>query len=151
MSAAPAPLGFRPDDPRVRRLNDRPVNPRGEFVLYWMQIFRRAGDNAALALAVERANELGVPCLVYEGLRPDHPHASDRLHTFVLAGAHDVATGLARRGIAHAFFLPKTPEEARGVVGKLAARACLVVSDDFPAFVVPGQHAAAARRAPCAY
>ncbi|HEY1693879.1 MAG TPA: hypothetical protein VGG39_17045 [Polyangiaceae bacterium] len=151
MSRPPALLGFRPDDPRVRRLNDRPVSSGGEFVLYWMQVFRRADDNAALAYAVERANELGVPCLVYEGLRPDYPHASDRLHAFVLAGARDVAAGLARRGIAHAFFLPRTPEQARGVVGKLAARACLVVSDDFPAFVVPAQHEAAARRAPCAY
>ena len=32
-----------------------------------------ADDNAALAYAVERANELGVPCLVYEALRPGLP------------------------------------------------------------------------------
>jgi deoxyribodipyrimidine photo-lyase len=144
-------LAFRTDDPRIRRLNDRPVQRRGELVLYWMQIFRRPDDNAALDHAVALANELGVPCLVLEALRPDYPHASVRLHTFVLEGARDVAAGLARRGIGHAFFLPRTPAEARGVVGELAKRACAIVSDDFPSFVLPEHHAAAAARVPCPY
>jgi deoxyribodipyrimidine photo-lyase len=147
------PLRFLPDDPRVRRLNERDVvrPPRGQYVLYWMQMFLRGRDSAALAYALERANELGVPCLVYQGLRPDYPHASDRLHTFVLEGARDAARELEERGVKHVLFLPQTPERARGVVGKLAERACLVVSDDFPGFVAPLHHAAAAARAKCAY
>jgi deoxyribodipyrimidine photo-lyase len=145
------PLAFSPADPRIRRLNDKPVAPRGDFVLYWTQIFRRATDNAALAYAVEQANELGVPCVVYEALRPDYPFASDRVHRFVLEGARDTAARLAARGLAHAFFLPRTAGEARGVVAKLAARARLIVSDDSPAFIVPAQNAAAAARAPCAF
>jgi deoxyribodipyrimidine photo-lyase len=145
------PLAFASADPRVRRLNDRPVAPRGDFVLYWAQIFRRADDNAALAYAIERANELGVPCVVYEALRPDYPFASDRVHRFVLEGARDTAKKLAARGIAHVFFLPRTAGEARGVVGKLAARARLIVSDDSPAFIVPAQNAAGAARAACAF
>ena len=104
------PLPFAPADPRLRRLNEKPVAARGDFVLYWMQVFRRADDNAALAYAVERANELGVPCLVYEALRPDYPFASDRIHRFVLEGARDTAARLAARGIAHALFLPRTPD-----------------------------------------
>lgn len=142
-------LRFTPDDPRVRRLDDKPVQARGEFVLYWMQIFRRAEDNAALAYAIERANELGVPCVVYEALRPDYPFASDRLHTFVLEGAKDVATRLRERGLLHAFFLPRSPEEARGKLAALAKRAKLVVTDDYPAFVVPAHNAGAAKRLPC--
>jgi deoxyribodipyrimidine photo-lyase len=144
-------LRFLPDDPRVRRLNGRPIRPSGEFVLYFMQLFRRVEDNAALCWAIERANELGVPCVVYEALRPDYPHASDRLHRFVLQGAKDNAARAKEHGLAHAFFLPRRPEESRGIVAKLAARAALVVSDDSPAFVVPAQNAAAASRAPCAY
>jgi deoxyribodipyrimidine photo-lyase len=145
------PLPFGAADPRLRRLNDRPVATRGDFVVYWMQALRRADDNAALSFAVERANELGVPCLVYEALRSDYPHASDRFHRFVLEGARDTARRLAERGIAHAFFLPRTPDEARGVMAKLAARARLVVSDDFPSFVVREHNAALAKRAPCAF
>src|SRR5580704_3425588 len=116
-------LRMAPDDPRLRRLNDRPLARRGDYVLYWMQAFCRAEDNAALDFAIDRANELGVPCLVYESLRPDDPHASDRFHTFVLEGARDVAARLARRGIAHAFVLPRTAEDAGGALGRLAARA----------------------------
>ncbi len=145
------PLTFANADPRLRRLNERPVVSGGEFVLYWMQAFRRAEDNAALAYAIERANELRVPCVVYEALRPDHPHASDRVHRFVLEGARDTARRLETRGVAYAFFLPRTRDEARGIVAKLAARACLVVSDDFPSFVVPAHNGAAAARAPCAF
>jgi deoxyribodipyrimidine photo-lyase len=144
-------LGILPEDPRVRRVSYKPEASAGEYVLYWMQAFRRAEDNVALAYAIERANELGLPCLVYESLRPDYPYASDRLHAFALEGAKDTAARLAARGILHAFFLPRVPDEARGVVAKLAARAALVVSDDFPSFIVPEQNEAAAARAPCAY
>jgi deoxyribodipyrimidine photo-lyase len=136
-------------DLRLRSMNDAGVRSAAEFVLYWMQMYRRADDNAALAYAIERANELGLPCVVYEALRPDYPFASDRFHSFVLESACDVADGLAARGVTHVFFLPKTPDEARGVLGKLAARAALVVTDDYPSFIVPEQIAALARRATC--
>ncbi len=135
---------------RVRALSNvaEPRRSAG-FVLYWMQMYRRPDDNAALAYAIEQANDLGLPCVVYEALRPDYPFASDRFHTFVLESACDVAAGLASRGLRHAFFLPRTAEEARGVLAKLAARAALVVTDDFPSFVVPEQSAALAGRVTC--
>ncbi len=145
------PLRFSAADPRVRRLDDRATPAHGDYVLYWMQAQRRGEDNAALAYAVERANELGVPCVVYEALRPDYPHASDRIHAFVVRGARDTASVLGARGIAYTFFLPRTPGEARGVLSKLAARARLVVSDDYPSFVVPAHNAAAAARVPCPF
>jgi deoxyribodipyrimidine photo-lyase len=136
-------------DPRVRSLNDARVRSSGEVVLYWMQMYRRADDNAALAYAILRANELGLPCVVYESLRPDYPYANDRFHTFVLESARDVAAGLAARGVCHVFFLPKTRDEARGVLAKLTARAALVVTDDFPSFIVPAQNASLALHAKC--
>jgi deoxyribodipyrimidine photo-lyase len=141
--------GDAASDLRVRALNDARVRPSGEMVLYWMQMYRRASDNAALAYAILRANELGLPCVVYESLRPDYPFASDRFHTFVLESARDVAAGLAARGLRHVFFLPRTRDEAKGVLAKLTARAALVVTDDFPSFIVPAQNAALARHATC--
>ena len=141
----------RADDPRVRAWNARPVRKDGDHVVYWCQATRRADDNVALEHAVARANELGLPVVVYEALRADYPYASDRLHTFVLECARDSAAALARRGIPHGFFLPTTAEQARGVAGRVFARAALVVSDDHPSFLHPAQNAAAAARAPCAY
>jgi deoxyribodipyrimidine photo-lyase len=141
------------DDLRVRAWNDRPVRPggQGDYVVYWCQAARRAVDNPALELAVARANELELPVVVYEALRPDYPHASARFHAFVLECARDAAAALAARGIAHGFFLPRTAEEARGVAAKVFARAALVVSDDHPSFVYPRQNARAAAACGCAY
>jgi deoxyribodipyrimidine photo-lyase len=54
---------------RVRPLNDAPLRTSGaEYVLYWCQMNRRVAANHALLYAVEKANELGLPVLVYEGL-----------------------------------------------------------------------------------
>ncbi len=150
-AASGTSLTFTPGDPRVRLWNDAPARKGADYVLYWCQAYRRARDNAALAYALARANELGLPCLFYESIRPDYPFASDRLHTFALECARDDARECAARGIAHAFFLPRTAGEARGIVAKLAARAALVVSDEHPSFVFPAQNAAAAKRAGCPY
>lgn len=132
-------------DPRLRVLASPRAVARPEFVLYWCQAFRRPTDNLALAYAIDQANARGLPCVVYEAIRPDYPFASDRFHTFVLEGARAMAAALAKRGLFYAFFLPKTPDEARGVVSELSRRAALVVSDDNPTFI-DGHNRAAAKR-----
>ncbi|MEO8200411.1 MAG: deoxyribodipyrimidine photo-lyase, partial [Gemmatimonadota bacterium] len=82
---------------------------RGDFVLYWMQITLRATDNFALNYAIEQANRLRLPVLVYHGLRSDYPWASDRFHTFILESAGDLTREFSRRGIQYAFFLEHEP------------------------------------------
>lgn len=140
----------RANDPRLRVWNDKPMRS-GDYVVYWCQASRRAIDNVALEYALKRANELSLPLVVYEALRPDYPWASDRFHKFILECARDSARILASRGIAHAFFLPRTADEARGVAAQVFARAALVVSDDHPSFIFPRQNTAGARHAPCTY
>jgi deoxyribodipyrimidine photo-lyase len=44
-------------------------------------------------------------------------------------------------------FVERRAGEGRGLLRRLAERACLVVTDDFPAFIVPAQSAALARAA----
>ena len=144
------PLAPRLDrDPRLRVLAAGDPHHRGSFVLYWPQLARRADGNAAFELAIAEANARRLPLAVYEALRVDYPHASDRLHAFVLEGACAEAPRYRRRGAVHAFFLPRSREEARGVLLALARQAALIVTDDFPAFVAPQHLAALARRAPC--
>ena len=135
-------------DPRVRVLNDAGIRRGADYVLYWCQSARRPRDNLALETALAHADALSLPCLFYEAIRADYPYASDRFHTFVLEGAKDTARALRARGVAYAFFLPRTKDEARGVVAKLAERAAIVVTDDAPTFIA--DHAArAARRVGC--
>jgi deoxyribodipyrimidine photo-lyase len=117
---------------------------RGEFVLYWIQTTMRSRENPALNFAAERANDLGLPLVVYQGLRPDYPWASDRFHTFILESAADLVADFAARGIPYGLHLerrrrepgepvPPSPLEA------MARRAAMVVTDYYPTFIVPRQ------------
>lgn len=132
---------------RVRALNAAPEAPAAPFVLLWLQGQRRLRQNLAFSHAQRRANELGKPLVVYEGLRHDYPYASDRFHRFVLEGAADNAADAARRGLAYAFYLQR-PGDPRGALHRLAARAAVVVTDWLPTFLHPAQTQALARRCP---
>jgi deoxyribodipyrimidine photo-lyase len=131
---------------RLRRLNPHQTNTGGDYVLYWTQISRRLAHSHALDYALRCADELGKPLVVYEGLRLDYPWASARHHRFALEGMRDSAREAARLGINYWPFVETPDRPARGLVRRLAERAALVVTDDFPCFVVPGQSEALARR-----
>ncbi len=132
---------------RLRRLNGAGTNSRGEYVLYWMQAYRRLARNHALDYSLRCAKELGKPLVIYEGLRLDYPWASRRLHRFVLEGMRDNALAAARLGLNYWPFVETPDRRAGHLVHDLAKRAALVVTDDFPCFIVPGQTAALAKRA----
>ncbi|MFN2443050.1 MAG: deoxyribodipyrimidine photolyase [Thermoanaerobaculia bacterium] len=131
---------------RVERLGGE-ANPSGEFVLYWAQTARRLRANLALDWAIDQANRLGLPVLVYESIRTDYPGANDRIHRFVLEGVSGNRESADRRGVQYAFFLPRSRGEARGVLLELASRARLVVTDEFPIHFLRDQTSRFAARA----
>lgn len=88
--------------------------------------------------------------VVYESIRTDYASANDRIHTFVLEGVRDNIADAERRGLRYVFFLPRTRDEARGVVRKLAGRARMIVTDEFPTFVVRDHTAALMPHSPVA-
>ena len=132
-------------DIRVRPVNGRTENRRGDYVLYWMIAARRARYNLALQHAAERARDLGVPLLVLEPLRVDYPWASERLHRFVIDGMVDNARALAKTPVGYYPYIEPRPGDGKGMLSAFARRAVLVVSDDSPAFFLPDMVAAAAR------
>ena len=131
---------------RLRAVNGAPVRERGRFVLYWMTSSRRASHSFALDRAVEVARERRQPLLVLEALRAGYPWASDRLHAFVLQGMADNARTFGQAGIAYHPYVEPEPGAGRGLLAALAARASLVVTDDFPSFFLPRMVAAAGAR-----
>ncbi|BCR03814.1 deoxyribodipyrimidine photo-lyase [Desulfuromonas versatilis] len=133
---------------RIRKTNDQPVNEKGEYVLYWMIAFRRTGWNFALQRAVEQARELNRPLLILEALRCDYPWASDRLHAFILQGMADNARRLASRPALYHPYVEPEKGAGKGLLLALAEPACLVVTDDFPAFFLPHMIKAAAGKLP---
>jgi len=129
---------FDPEEARRRWLRAGPPASDGRYVLYWLQMYRRAEYNPALAEAIRRANALDLPLLVYEGLNPDYPGACDRIHRLVLECARDTARGLAGRGIPYVFHLRRRATAEDAPAAEAVRAAAVVVTDDFPAFILPG-------------
>ena len=133
---------------RIRSLNQASPNPEGDYVLYWMTAYRRTIYNYALDRAVQAAGEFNRPLLILEALRLDYPHASERLHAFVLQGMAANRAACRRRGVAYLPYLESAPGQGRGLLAALAERAVLVITDEFPCFFLPHMQAAAAARLP---
>jgi deoxyribodipyrimidine photo-lyase len=133
---------------RVRACNKAPLRADGEYVLYWMIAARRAGWNFALQRAVEHAVRLGKPLVVLEALRSGYRWASERLHAFVIEGMADNARAFEGRPVTYFPHVEPEPGAGKGMVEALAARACIVVTDDALVFFLPRMVAAAAARLP---
>jgi deoxyribodipyrimidine photo-lyase len=123
----------------------------GEYVLYWMTSARRLEWNYALDRALDWARALERPLVVLEALRCDYRWASARLHRFVLDGMADHAALAAASGIAFHPYVEPARGAGRGLLAALAARAAVVVGDDFPAFFLPRMTARAAGIVPCRF
>ncbi len=128
---------------RLRAVNEAPVRGEREWVVYWMIAHRRVRWNLALERAVELARELDRPLLILEPLRVGYPYASDRLHAFVLAGMADSARRLAGKPVTYHPYVERAAGEGKGLLAALGARACAVVTDDYPTFFLPAMVAAA--------
>ena len=130
---------------RVRVLARREARPERDYVLYWSSAYRRTRSNFALQRAVEHARALDRPLVVLDALRAGYPHASDRFHAFVLAAIADNAAAYGARGVQHYAYVEPEVGAGRGLVAALAARAAIVVTDEFPCGFHPRMQEAAAK------
>jgi deoxyribodipyrimidine photo-lyase len=133
---------------RIRQLNEAPVNGNGEFVLYWMISSRRATCNFALQRAIEWSTKLRKPLLILEALRVGYEWASDRLHRFVLQGMADNKAAFAGQPVRYYPYVEPKLGAGSGLVEELAARATVIVTDDFPCFFIPRMLKKTAQRLP---
>ncbi|MEP7075058.1 MAG: deoxyribodipyrimidine photo-lyase [Acidobacteriota bacterium] len=131
---------------RVIQLNDEQPNKLASYVLYWMQMYKRVDNNHALIYAVRKANEFKLPIIVYEGLKYYYPWANDRLHTFILEGVEEKRKAFEKLGIRYIFYLQKDKQSPKQTVAKLAKDAAVIVTDDFPCFIIPGHNCRVAQR-----
>ncbi len=134
---------------RARDVNTHAERAGGEFVLYWMQSTHRFEENWALRFAIREADRLGVPVIVHQGLDPTYEHANDRIHAFILHNARELAQRAASLGHRYQFVLRRRRSDDRRTVDRVAARAALVVTDDFPTAGVAERTARFASRCPC--
>lgn len=110
-------------------------------------MFKRAEYNHALRFAISEANERRLPLVVYEGLKYYYPWASDRIHTFILEGVREKRRAFEKLGIRYLFYLQKDENSPKDTVARIAENAALIVTDDFPCFIIPKHNEAIARKA----
>lgn len=114
---------------RVRRVSERQVT--GEFVLLWLHNALRLENNPSVNVAIEAANQLGLPLLVYQGVSERYPFASDRHHAFILQGARDLQRQCNDAGLPYVLHVERRSDK-RPHLRELTRRAALLVTDDMP-------------------
>ena len=124
-------------DERVASANAQPLRPAGDYVLYWMIGNRRPYWNQALEHAVAHASRMAKPLLIIETVRIGYQWASQRMHAFMLAGMADNAAAFAPTAATYVPWIEERPETGIALLVRLAARACVVVTDEFPCFILP--------------
>ena len=122
-------IGKLAQDARVTVRRPGPPDGDGTCVVYWMQRAQRAVDNPALDVAVEAANALGKPAVVFFAPVPFYPHANLRHYRFMNEGIPDIAADARARRVG--FVLRRYPEHSL-VKFCEEVRPCLVVGDENP-------------------
>jgi deoxyribodipyrimidine photo-lyase len=115
--------------PRVTVRRKGAPDPSGKTVVYWMQRAQRALDNPALDVAVQVANALQQPVVIFFAPVPFYPHANLRHYAFLAQGIQDIAERARKRGIG--FVLRHFPDHH---LPKFCAevKASIVIGDENP-------------------
>ena len=116
-------------DARVTVRRAGSPDPDGTCVVYWMQRAQRGVDNLALDVAVQAANLLGKPVVVFFAPVPFYPNANLRHYRFLAEGIPDIAAALAKRNVG--FVLRRFPEHSL-VRFCEEVKAALVIGDENP-------------------
>jgi deoxyribodipyrimidine photo-lyase len=128
-SQVPESLRHLASKPRVRVRRGGPPVPDGKCVVYWMQRSQRALDNPALDSAIETANALGLPLVVYFSAIPSFPSANERHYAFMNQGFADTEEDLQERGIG--FVLRRPPNNSLEAFLN-EVRAAILIGDENP-------------------
>ncbi len=98
------------DNPRILVRRDLPLLPDPKCVVYWMQRAIRIHQNPALDVAIDAANLLGLPVVVFFSVIPNYPNANLRHYHFLQQGLRDVEEDAKERGIG--FVLRRYPDNS---------------------------------------
>src|SRR5271165_6039748 len=115
--------------PRVQIRRQGALRKEPRCVVYWMQRAMRIIDNPALDLAIEAANLLALPVVVYFQVIPNYPNANLRHYHFLQQGLRDVAEDAAERGVG--FVLRRLPEDSLEAFLE-EVEAALLIGDENP-------------------
>ena len=104
------PLAQLARNPRIVVRRDGSPRPDAKCVVYWMQRAMRIHDNPALDVAIDAANLLSLPVVVFFSVIPNYPNANLRHYHFMQQGLRDVEVDAADRGVG--FVLRRYPDNS---------------------------------------
>lgn len=133
-------------DLRINSVNQKPINPEGNHVVYWMVAHRRMEWNFSLQHAIHTAQKFNRPLIVLEALRMNYRWASDRTHQFIIEGMQDNRKASANTSVLYYPFVETHKNEGKGLLEALAEDAICVITDEFPCFFIPRMQKSAARK-----
>jgi len=133
---------------RTRVLNQKPLHAEGDFILYWMTGQRRTTHNFALDRAVQHAQKLGKPLLIFEPLRRGFKWQSVRMALFVAQGMAQNSAAIAKTNAHYFAYIEDEENAGKGLMKALAEKACVVVSDYVPGYFTHRMTRAFAKKSP---
>ena len=122
---------------RITVLKDIEPDLEKDYVLYWVINFKRTSYNFALQRAVEWANKLNKPLLIFDPLILDYPMSSVRFHKFFLEGMNDIDENISKTKAFYYPYVEETPSASEDLLTVLSSKAAVVVTDDYPTYFVP--------------
>jgi deoxyribodipyrimidine photo-lyase len=125
----PSALQILSKNPRIKVRRSGAPAKDGKCVVYWMQRAERAVDNPALDLAIEVANELNLPVVVFFSAIANFPSANLRHYVFLNQGLRDIEEDLAERGVD--FIVRRPPDNSlEALLDEVGA--AMIVGDENP-------------------
>jgi deoxyribodipyrimidine photo-lyase len=106
----PEALVLLAHNPRILVRRDGSPRPNSQCIVYWMQRAMRIHDNPALDVAIDAANLLDLPVVVFFSVIPNYPNANLRHYHFMQQGLRDVEADAAERGVG--FVLRRHPDNS---------------------------------------
>ena len=111
---------------RVHTINEYPINPDGNFVLYWMTASRRYHYNSALEHSISLSIKLNKPLLVVEAVSIRHIWSSDRILTFFAQGIIDNIRIFQSNNLTYIPWVETHKQTGNGLLRKLSRSSCVV-------------------------
>ena len=128
MLELPGALAPIATDKRITIRRGGEPRKNAQCVVYWLQRAQRALDNPALEVAIRCGNALGLPVVAYFSVIPNYPNANLRHYHFLQQGLHDVAGGMAGRGVGFVVRRPTDGDTLKAFLEEVGA--AMVVGDE---------------------
>ncbi|HOI47315.1 MAG TPA: deoxyribodipyrimidine photo-lyase [Bacilli bacterium] len=109
---------------RIKKIIDTFPLVRKKYILYWMQQSQRVHYNHALNHAIELANQLQLPVLVFFGIDDSFPEANLRHFQFMLEGIYEIKNLLSQLGITFVMELGNPIEKIKTYLADASLLVC---------------------------